>query len=60
MVARWDQFGVIEAAGRNVDLVWKIGVLERELSSTPRAERADPFFGRVEPYRFAFDDTEIR
>jgi hypothetical protein len=60
MVARRDQFWVVEAAGCNVDLVWKIGVLKRELCPTPRTERAYAFCGRVEPRRVAFDDTKIQ
>jgi hypothetical protein len=36
------QFRVVEAAGRHVDLVREIGVLERELSPTPQSERT-PF-----------------
>jgi hypothetical protein len=59
MIARWDQFGVIEAAGRNVDLVWKIGVLERELCPASTTERAHTLFCRVESRRFPLDDSEI-
>jgi hypothetical protein len=60
IIAGRDQFGVIEAAGRNVDLVREIGVLEYQLRSTPRAERAHTFFGRVESRRFSSGDSEIR
>ena len=50
---------MVEAAGRHVDLIAKLGMLEGELGATSRAERSYVLFSRVEPHRLTLDDTEI-
>jgi hypothetical protein len=46
---------MVEAAGRHVNLVAKLGIPEGELGAT----RSCAAFSRVEPHRLILDDTEI-